>query len=69
MNNGSGNGSGRYEEITGWEDIVAGANGHKMDAAEISEFLVSWSEWLVEIIEEFKRFFKEIKTAIDNNGK
>ena len=65
----NGNGSGRYEEITGWEDIVAGADGNKKDAAEISEFLISWSEWLAEIIEQFKQIFKEIKYAIENNGK
>ena len=68
MNNGTGNGSGRYEEITGWEDIVAGAGGHKESAEEIGNFLIGWSNWLAEIINMVKDFFSKIKYAIDHKG-
>ena len=60
MNSGSGNGSGRYEEITGWEDIVAGIGGKGKDAEEIGNFLIGWSEWLVELINTVKDFFAQI---------
>ena len=69
MNSGSGNGSGIYEPITGWEDIVAGIGGKQDSAEDIGNFLVGWSEWLVEIINMVKDFFAKIKYAIDNNGK
>ena len=68
MNSGSGNGSGRYEEITGLDEIIAGIGNNK-DAKEIGEFLTGWSEWLAEIINMVKDFFAKIKYAIENNGK
>ena len=68
MNKANGNGSGRYEEITGWEDIIAGATGKQESAEEIGNFLIGWSEWLVEIINMVKDFFEKIKYAIDNKG-
>ena len=68
MSSGSGNGSGRYEEITGIDEIIAGI-GNKKDAKEIGDFLVGWSEWLAEIINMVKDFFEKIKYAIENNGK
>ena len=69
MKKGSGNGSGRYEEITGWQDIINGANGKTESAEDIGNFLIGWSQWLAEIIEMVKDFFAKIKYAIDNNGK
>lgn len=68
VSDGTGNGSGRYEEITGWEDIVAGAGGNKKDAEEIGNFLIGGSEWLAEIINMVKDFFQKIKYAIDHKG-
>ena len=69
MGSGSGNGSGRYEEITGLDEIVAGIGGKKKDAEEIGNFLIGWSKWLTEIIDMVKDFFSKIKYAIDNKGK
>ena len=68
FNSNSGNGSGIYEPITGWEDIVAGIGGDKKDAEEIGNFLIGWSEWLTEIINMVKDFFAKIKYAIDHKG-
>ena len=67
MSSGSGNGSGRYEEITGLDEILAGI-GNKKDAQEIGDFLKGWSDWLVEIINMVKDFFEKIKYAIDHKG-
>lgn len=67
MSSGSGNGSGRYEEITGLDEIIAGI-GNTKDAKEIGEFLTGWSEWLAEIINMVKDFFAKIKYAIDHKG-
>ncbi len=64
----SGNGSGIYEPISGFEDIVAGFSGDKDDPEEIGNFLIGWSEWLAEIIKMVKDFFEKIKYAMDNNG-
>ena len=69
MKMGSGNGSGRYEEITNWQDIINGANGKTESAEDIGNFLIGWSEWLVEIIEMVKDFYAKIKYAIENSGK
>ena len=66
MTDGSGNGSGRYEEITNFDDIVAGI-GKKESAEDISNFLLGWAEWLAQIIEAVKGFIKEISTAIKNS--
>ncbi len=63
----NGNGSGIYEEITGWEDIVAGI-GNKESAEDIGNFLLGWSEWLSEIINMVKDFIGKIKYALENNG-
>ena len=68
VNDGTGNGSGRYEEITGGEDIIAGAGGKKESAEDIGNFLIGWSEWLAEIINMVKDFFEKIKYAIDHKG-
>ena len=67
MSSGSGNGSGRYEEITGLDEIFAGI-GNQKDAKEIGEFLTGWSEWLSEIINMVKDFFAKIKYAIEHKG-
>ena len=67
MSSGSGNGSGRYEEITGIEEIIAGI-GNDKDAKEIGDFLMGWSDWLVELINMVKDFFEKIKYAIENKG-
>ena len=64
----SGNGSGIYEPIPGFDDIVAGFKGDKDDPEEIGNFLIGWSEWLAEIINIIKDFFGKIKYAIDHKG-
>ena len=69
MKKANGNGSGRYEEITGWEEIIAGADGKVETAEDISNFLLGWSKWLTEIIEMAKDFINKIKYALENNGK
>ena len=68
MKRANGNGSGRYEEITGIDEIIAGIGGKQKDAEEIGNFLIGWSEWLSEIINMVKDFFAKIKYAIDNKG-
>lgn len=68
MPNGSGNGSGRYEEITGLDEIFAGINKQE-NAEDIGNFLIGWSEWLAEIINMVKDFIGKIKYALENNGK
>ncbi len=68
MSSGSGNGSGRYEEITGLEEILAGIGGDQKSAEEIGDFLKGWSDWLVEIINMVKDFFEKIKYAIEHKG-
>ena len=65
---GSGNGSGRYEEITGLDEIVAGISGNNKSAEDIGNFLLGWSEWLAELINMAKDFFAKIKYAIENRG-
>lgn len=68
MSSGSGNGSGRYEEITGLDEILAGIGGDQKSAEEIGDFLKGWSDWLVEIINMVKDFFEKIKYAIEHKG-
>ena len=68
MSSGSGNGSGRYEEITGLDEILAGFGGDQKSAEEIGDFLKGWSDWLVEIINMVKDFFEKIKYAIEHKG-
>ncbi len=68
MSSGSGNGSGRYEEITGLDEILAGIGGNQKSAEEIGDFLKGWSDWLVEIINMVKDFFEKIKYAIEHKG-
>ena len=68
MQKANGNGSGRYEEITNLDEIFAGIN--KQESAEdIGNFLIGWSEWLVEIINMVKDFIGKVKYALENNGK
>lgn len=58
----------RYEDITGVDEINAGANGQVKDAQYISDFLTGWSEWLAEIITTIKDFFDKIMYAIQTIG-
>ena len=58
----------RYEDVTGTDDIYAGADGKVKDADYVVDFLTGWSDWLKAIIDTIMNFIEKIKYALENNG-
>ena len=53
-----------YDEITGADDIYAGAEGKVKTTKDIVDFLSGWSDWLAQIITTIRSFFSDLMASV-----
>lgn len=55
----------RYDWISGWDEIIGGADGAKDKSEEAVAFLSNWSDWLYTIIGYVVDFFNQLKSIFE----